>query len=247
MIARSERQLVRSQECSGVLVIDKPAGPTSHDVVQRVRHLLRVKKVGHLGTLDPAATGVLPLVVGDATRCARELAGSGKVYEFTLRLGARTETDDAAGKVVATAPVPSDPVACLQRAIPSFVGEIFQRPPDYSAIKVAGRRAYRMARSGGRPELALRPVRIERLEILGEDGEGIRMRLACRAGTYVRALARDLGEGIGTLGHASGIRRLRSGRFTIEQALTLEEAEADARRAQAAVIPVEALLAPETK
>lgn len=211
----------------GVLVIDKPAGPTSHDIVQRVKRLIRAAKVGHLGTLDPAATGVLPLAINGATKRAQELSGTEKIYEFTLWLGTQRDTDDDAGEVIAEAPVPPDAVQRLVQVIPRFQGDILQRPPSYSAVKVGGVRSYRRARQGEEVRLELRPIHIEALTILGETPGGVRIRLSCRSGTYVRSLARDLALAIGTVGHAGDIRRYQSGRYTLEQALTLEELERD--------------------
>lgn len=207
----------------GILVIDKPAGPTSHDIVQQVKHLIGARKVGHLGTLDPAATGVLPLVINGATKYATDLAGDEKVYEFTLELGVTTDTDDDAGRVIARSDVPGDVIARIKAVIPRFVGEIMQRPPAYSAIKLKGQRAYKMARKGVQIDIKPRPVRIDSLAILGHKRHGVRMRLECRSGTYVRSLSRDLGEAIGCAAHASHIRRLRSGRYSIDQALSLAE------------------------
>lgn len=207
----------------GILVIDKPAGPTSHDIVQEVKRLISARKVGHLGTLDPSATGVLPLAIDGATKRAGMLAGTEKVYEFTLRLGTATDTDDDAGRVTAERDVPPDAAQRLSAIIPRFVGRISQRPPAYSAVKVGGRRAYAAARMG-RP-LAIEPriVQIDALAVIAASGDGVRMHLECRSGTYVRALCRDIGEELGSAGHASAIRRLRSGPYTIDAAITMAE------------------------
>jgi tRNA pseudouridine55 synthase len=211
----------------GVLVIDKPAGPTSHDVVALVKRLTGARKVGHLGTLDPAASGVLPLVLNGATKLASKLAGTEKVYEFTLFLGLSTDTDDDAGKVIAEAPAPAELLGRLEALLPTFVGTIPQRPPRYSAIKVGGRRSYKVARQGGEPELELRAVAIDELEILESHWPEVRMRLACRSGTYVRSLCRDLGEALGCGGHAKAIRRLQSGPYTLEVAVGLDALRRD--------------------
>lgn len=205
-----------------ILVIDKPAGPTSHDIVQEVKRIIAAKKVGHLGTLDPAATGVLPLAINGATKQANKLAGTEKIYEFTLKLGTGTDTDDDTGRVITESQVPPDAVARLEGIIPSFIGRIIQRPPNYSAVKTGGRRAYEWARKGIAPDIAPRFVQIVSLSIISLHGSDIRMRLECHSGTYVRSLCRDIGEALGCHGHAGQIRRLRSGPYTIAQAITME-------------------------
>jgi tRNA pseudouridine55 synthase len=209
----------------GVLIIDKPAGPTSHDVVARIKKLLGARKVGHLGTLDPAASGVLPLVIDGATRFADELKGGEKIYEFDLVLGTKTDTDDDQGRVVASAEVPADASAKVKCVLDKFIGEKLQVPPAYSAVKTGGKRSYKNARKGMQVELAPRAVCIEKLELVGLDPDAdgrMRMRLHCGSGTYVRALCRDIGEDLGCFGHASNIRRLRSGRYSIEEAIPLD-------------------------
>ncbi len=209
----------------GVLVIDKPEGPSSHDICACARRITKIRKVGHLGTLDPAASGVLPLALGAATRRAAELAGHRKVYEFTLVLGSATDTDDAAGVQTASAAVTPEMLERLPQILGQFTGTILQRPPAYSAVKVQGRRAYQLARQGEDVEVEPRPVTIDALHIIdeGEAPSRLRMRMECRTGTYVRSLCRDLGAVLGCGGHASGIRRLQSGAFRIEQAVTLQE------------------------
>lgn len=207
----------------GVLVIDKPAGPTSHDVVNIVRRITGAKKVGHLGTLDPKATGVLPLAINAATKRAKDLAGTEKIYEFTLKLGVRTTTDDDAGKILEERTIPPDAHERIEALIPQFIGMIMQRPPDYSAICVGGERAYRVACRGDEVKIAARPVQIDSLTLLTWDGSSARMRVECRSGTYVRSLCRDLGEAIGSGGHAAEIRRLKSGAYIIDTAIPLIE------------------------
>lgn len=213
--------------CDGILVVDKPVGPSSHDIVALVKRLTGARKVGHLGTLDPAASGVLPLVLNGATKLASQLAGDEKVYEFTLVLGRSTDTDDDAGRVISEAPAPAEIVDRLRALLPTFTGTILQRPPRYSAIKVGGERAYRLARKTGDVVLEPRLVSIDALEILGDDGPEVRMRLVCRSGTYVRSLCRDLGEALGCGGHAKAIRRLKSGSYTLGMAVTVEALGAD--------------------
>lgn len=215
----------RDNPFDGVLVIDKPEGPSSHDIVACVRRVTKIRKVGHLGTLDPSASGVLPLALGAATKRAAALAGHQKVYEFTLVLGSVTETDDDAGAQIAVAEVTPAMLEELPRLLSAFTGTILQQPPAYSAVKVQGRRAYELARDGQAVKVKPRPVTIDALHIIdgGEADSRIRMRMECRSGTYVRSLCRDLGAALGCGGHASRIRRLRSGAFWIEQALPLQE------------------------
>jgi tRNA pseudouridine55 synthase len=206
----------------GVLVIDKPVGPTSHDIVAAVKRLTGACKVGHLGTLDPAASGVLPLVLNGATKFAAELAGTDKIYEFTLVLGRATDTDDDAGEAISEALAPAALLHQLKAVLPRFTGQILQRPPRYSAVKVKGRKAYEVARGGGSIELEPRTVIVDALDIQEAAWPEVRMRLTCRSGTYVRSLCRDLGETLGCGGHAKAIRRLRSGPYTLDMAVEME-------------------------
>ncbi len=211
----------------GVLIIDKPAGPTSHDVVSEVKKLLGAKKVGHLGTLDPAASGVLPLVIDKATKSAVALRGDTKVYEFDLVLGAKTDTDDDCGRVISEAAVPADVQKKVEALITKFVGEIMQVPPAYSAVKIGGKPLYKIARKGRTVDVKSRNVRVHELKVLDYYNDGgktrrVRMHLACSAGTYVRALCRDLGLELGCFGFAANIRRLQSGPYKIEEAVPLE-------------------------
>lgn len=207
----------------GILIIDKPAGPTSHDVVQIVKRITGARKVGHLGTLDPAATGVLPLAIDGATKFASSLSGREKTYEFTLCLGVVTDTDDNAGRVLATAPLCDDIMGRLEAALPHFIGRIMQRPPAYSAKKVEGRRAYELARRGMEVPVEPKAVIIKNLYITSICTPNVNMMLECETGTYVRALCRDIGEYLGCGAHAAGIRRLRSGPYIIDEAVTLDE------------------------
>lgn len=212
---------------SGILVVDKPIGPTSHDVVALVRRLAGTRRIGHGGTLDPFARGVLPLFIGAATRIAEYHAGDPKRYRATVVFGARSSTDDMEGELTpgdATAP----DQARLEAALPAFRGEIRQRPPAYSAIKVAGRRAYRAARAGTPLELPERDVTITSLELVGWDAgdperPAAELEIACSAGTYVRALARDLGDAVGSGAYLAALTRSASGPFTLEDALELDD------------------------
>ena len=223
----------------GVLVIDKPEGPTSHDVVARARRALGEKRVGHTGTLDPLATGVLPLVFGRATRLVRFLIASDKEYEATILFGVTTDTLDVTGEETSrSGGAPSRDA--LVAALRAFEGEQMQVPPAYSAKKVGGRRAYDFARHDEPVELAPVPVRVARLELLetGNDpstvlggsrstalGGRCRISLTCSAGFYVRSLVRDLGERVGTGACLEALRRTRSGEFTIDEAIPLDALE----------------------
>jgi tRNA pseudouridine55 synthase len=226
----------------GVLVIDKPAGPTSHDVVAVVRRAFRGAKVGHTGTLDPFATGVLPIVIGRATRLARFLTGADKEYDALVRLGRSTDTYDVTGRVVREAPegFPIPSPAAIAEVLHGYLGSWMQTPPAYSAKQADGVRAYAQARRGRAVELAPARVRVEALDLLSVDGPLVRFRLVSSAGFYVRALAQDLGERLGTGATLEGLRRLRSGSFGLADAVTLDavaRSEAGSR-----VIPLDALL-----
>ena len=213
---------------NGVLVVDKPAGPTSHDVVDRVRRALGVRRVGHTGTLDPFATGVLAVCVGKATRLVRFLAEGDKVYRASVRLGFATTTDDLVGEPLAP-PVPVELDAeSVRAACRSLTGPLRQVPPAYSAKHIAGRRAYQLARQGLAVAPAAVPVVVHSLDVFGMEGDRIDIEVRCSPGTYVRALARDLGNALGVGGHLNALRRLRSGGFDLSSALAWDELEASA-------------------
>jgi tRNA pseudouridine55 synthase len=211
----------------GLLVVDKPSGMTSHDVVGRARRLLRTRKIGHAGTLDPMATGVLVLGVGRATRLLGHLALDTKEYTATIRLGASTGTDDAEGEVLATADASAVEPDAVRAGMAALTGDIQQVPAAVSAIKVDGRRAYARVRDGETVELAARPVTVSgfTLHELRRDGTytDLEVSVACSSGTYVRALARDLGAGLGVGGHLTALRRTRVGPFELAGARTLDE------------------------
>jgi tRNA pseudouridine55 synthase len=220
----------------GVLVIDKPAGPTSHDVVARLRRVLDTRAVGHAGTLDPAATGVLVVVVGEGTKLTPYLSAEDKSYETTVSFGKATDTLDAEGTVVAEAPIPPplarDLAALATRnqaegpVAAALAAERTRReqvPPAFSAIKVAGRPAYRQARQGEPVDLAPRPVEIHALDVISADATALTLRLVVSKGYYVRALARDLGSALGVPAHLSMLRRTRSGGFALEEAVRLSD------------------------
>jgi len=208
----------------GLIVVDKPGGITSHDVVARARRALNTRKIGHGGTLDPMATGVLVLGVGRATRLLTYVVGTGKVYQATIRLGQATITDDAEGDVVSSNPTPVEDLG-IQSVLSGMVGEIDQVPSAVSAIKIKGVRSYHRVRQGESVELPARRVTINSIEIgeirrLGEVTD-VDVVVDCSSGTYIRAIARDLGTALGVGGHLTALRRTRVGGFTIEEACTL--------------------------
>jgi tRNA pseudouridine55 synthase len=212
---------------SGLVIVDKPAGVTSHDVVSRVRRLAGTRKVGHAGTLDPMATGVLVLGVNRATRLLGHLTLTEKAYDGTIRLGASTTTDDAEGEVISTAGTGDLDEAQIRSALAAFVGDIQQVPTTVSAIKVDGRRAYERVRQGEEVQLAARPVTIHALDVhqVRPTGAGIEVDVSvrCSSGTYIRAIARDLGTELGVGGHLGALRRTAVGPFALEDAHTLEQ------------------------
>lgn len=222
----------------GVLVVDKPPGPTSHDIVERVRRALGERKVGHTGTLDPFATGVLPLCVGRATRLARFLGAGDKTYRATVRLGFATTTDDLTGEALSEPRRPVLTRAELDAALSRLVGSFDQVPPAFSARRVGGRRMYELARRGESGPRAATPVTVHSIEVLEADADRVSLEIRCTAGTYVRALARDLGEVLGTGGHLTALRRTRSGPFGEESAVPGD----DLARAAERMIPLRALL-----
>lgn len=225
----------------GLIVVDKPAGMTSHDVVARVRRAARTRRVGHGGTLDPMATGVLVIGVERATRLLTYVIGSRKSYLGTIRLGQRTVTDDAEGEVVAEASAAHVTEADIRGVLATFVGEIDQVPSAVSAIKIKGVRSYARVRGGEEVELAARKVTISRLDVTGvrpvDGGErwDVDIEVDCSSGTYIRAIARDLGAALGVGGHLIALRRTAVGRFTLAEAVTIEELFERAERAEPVV------------
>ncbi len=214
----------------GILNINKPTGMTSHDVVARVRKLLAQRRVGHAGTLDPAASGVLPICVGQATRVAEYLSESGKAYRATLYFGIETDTYDAEGTVVQTTTTATLSRAYIESLLPAFLGEQMQVPPRYSAIKLQGQPAYKRARAGEELALAARPVTISHLDILDWHPPQLTLEIECSKGTYIRSLAHDLGERSGYGAHLCALVRTRSGPFRLADSITLEQlAEAAAQ------------------
>jgi tRNA pseudouridine55 synthase len=229
----------KGREVSGWLLIDKPAGITSSSVVNKVRWAFGAKKAGHAGTLDPDATGMLPIALGEATKTIPYLGEALKGYDFTIRWGAATTTDDAAGAVIATSDLRPSAEA-IRAALPQFIGEIRQVPPQFSAVKVDGARAYDIARGGEMMELAARDLHVETLDLLTmPDADHADLHFVCGAGGYVRSIARDLGQALGCLGHVLRLRRVWVGPFDIEDAVGLERVEALAQTPE-----IDALLRP---
>ena len=242
---RSERRR-KGRAVNGWLVLDKPAGVTSTYAVGAVRRAFDARKAGHAGTLDPAATGVLPIAFGEATKTVPYAVDGEKYYRFTVRWGAETETDDAQGRIVRTSELRSEPAVILA-LLGQFTGEIMQTPPAYSAVKIAGKRAYDLARDGEVVELEPRPVRIHALQLIEiSDADTAVFEARCGKGTYVRALARDMGRTLGCLGHLVALRRTRVAGFDETLAISLarlEDAVAEGEAALARLLlPIEAAL-----
>jgi tRNA pseudouridine55 synthase len=253
----------------GLLVVDKPAGPTSHDVVARMRRVLRERRIGHTGTLDPMATGVLALVVGRATRLAQFLSGSDKSYDAVVRLGFATDTGDALGVPLASPGRPLPSRDEIDAALETFRGTFMQQPPEFSAKMIDGKRSHQLARARARaaadarlkpsrsvpsspdlPDLPARPalpaptsVTVKRLDLVRVEADLVTLDIECSAGFYVRSLAHDLGERLGTGAHLAALRRTRSGDATLGDAISLADAERDPAAAAARVIPLGRMLA----
>ena len=206
---------------SAFLVVDKPAGITSHDVVAMVRAVTGVKKVGHTGTLDPFATGVLALALGAATRLISFVEEDLKVYDATISLGSATDTGDPTGQVIRTLPVPDLSADDIDAALKSFLGVVMQAPPRYSAVKVRGRPLYSYAREGKDVTAAPRPTRIDKVELLDRGPDWLRVFIECGKGTYARVLADEIASALGTAGHLAALRRSRSGPFLEADAMPL--------------------------
>ncbi len=213
----------KGRKINGWVILDKPVGISSAHAVARVRRTLDAAKAGHAGTLDPLASGVLPVALGEATKTITYLVDASKTYRFTVRWGIATATDDAEGAVVARSDGRPDGPA-IRAALPAFTGEISQTPPAFSAIKIDGKRAYAIARADGDPKLQPRKVRIDRLELkeVVDEDHAIFL-VTCGKGTYMRALARDLARALGTVGHVAELRRTAVGPFNEEMAISLEE------------------------
>ncbi|ANH73927.1 tRNA pseudouridine(55) synthase [Ralstonia insidiosa] len=234
------------RDVHGVLLLDKPIGWSSNDALMRTKRLLWAKKAGHTGTLDPLATGLLPLCFGEATKFSQDLLDADKTYETVVRLGIKTSTADAEGEVLSERPVSVTPEQ-LQAAVARFVGEIDQVPPMHSALKKDGKPLYEYARAGQTVERAARRVTIRSIDVLATDLESaaptVTLRVACSKGTYIRTLGEDIGEVLGCGAHLIALRRTQVGNLKLEAAVTLEAVEAAPEEQRAALLaPVDALL-----
>lgn len=239
------RRTKKGRVVSGWLVVDKPAGISSTSVVNKVKWAFGAQKAGHAGTLDPAATGVLAIALGEATKTVPFVTDALKCYRFRVTFGAATTTDDAEGEVIARADArPTD--AQIEAALAAFRGDIQQVPPQYSAVKVDGERAYDLAREGEVMDLAARPLWVDSLTVLARpDADHVDLEMVCGKGGYVRAIARDLGAALGCLGHVQWLRREWSGPFTAAQGVTLDQIDAEAKTdaLDARLLPLEVGLA----
>lgn len=207
---------------SGFLVVDKPAGITSHDVVSVLRAMLGIKKIGHTGTLDPFATGVLPMAVGPSTRLIQFLDESEKVYDARVQFGVSTDTGDLTGEVSATLPVPELSIERLVDVAASFEGQRMQTPPAYSAVKVDGKALYKYAREGQKVKAKARPISVYSMAVVGHGDDWVDLRVVCSRGTYVRVLAEEFGQALGTCAHLVALRRTASGPFSLEAGVSFE-------------------------
>jgi tRNA pseudouridine55 synthase len=242
----SERTRLQRRPVHGVMLLDKPLGLSSNQALQKVKWLLRAQKAGHTGTLDPLATGVLPLCFGAATKFSQPHLDASKVYETTVRLGIQTATADAEGEVLATRPVTCS-IDQVVEVLDRFMGPIRQVPPMHSALKKDGKALYEYAREGETVEREARDVVIHALELLDMQLQGdiphLRLRVACSKGTYIRILGEDIGQALGCGGHLSALRRVQTGPFSAPQCITLEQLEAmDENERMAALHPVDCLL-----
>ena len=236
------RRRKTGRDISGWVILDKPSGMTSTAAVSKVRWAFDARKAGHAGTLDPAATGLLAIALGEATKTVPVIADALKCYRFTVTLGAATSTDDAEGEVVATSSERPD-TGAIEAALEDFRGQITQVPPQFSAVKVDGERAYDLARDGETLALEARPLFVDRLDLVERpDADHVTLEMVCGKGGYVRAIARDLGDALGCHGHVRELRRLWSGPFTLEGAVTIGEIEEGARSPalDARILPLEA-------
>ncbi|WP_227269973.1 tRNA pseudouridine(55) synthase TruB [Roseobacter weihaiensis] len=231
----------KGRDISGWLIVDKPAGPTSTAVVNKVRWALEAKKAGHAGTLDPDATGVLAIALGEATKTVPYVTDALKAYTFTVRFGQATNTDDAEGEVIAESDKrPSD--ADIKTALGAFIGDIEQVPPQFSAVKIDGERAYKRARDGEAMQIAARPLYVDSLLLIDRaDADHATLEMVCGKGGYVRSIARDLGQALGCHAHVQQLRRIWSGPFDVEDGLSLDQIDALARSPDldAHVLPLE--------
>ncbi|VTZ48244.1 tRNA pseudouridine synthase B [Methylocella tundrae] len=220
------------KDIDGWVILDKPVGMTSTHAVSRLKRIFNAKKAGHAGTLDPLASGILPVAFGEATKTVPFVQDGEKAYRFTVRFGAETDTDDSDGKIVAQSELRPERAEILAR-LPQFIGTIEQTPPAFSAIKINGERAYDLARDGETPQLVARLVTIHALDLVSADQDEAVFEARCGKGTYVRAIARDLGRLLGCFGHVTALRRTRVGPFTEADAIALSDLEESGVEAQA--------------
>ena len=230
------------RDVHGIVLVDKPQGLSSNQALQKVRRLFRAAKGGHTGSLDPLATGLLPVCLGEATKIAGHLLGASKAYVADVRLGATTATADAEGEILETRPVPPLDAAAIERALAPLRGRIRQVPPIYSALKQDGVPLYRLAREGVPVQVEAREVEVFRLDLVSHDGADLRLAVECGSGTYVRSLARDLGEALGCGAHLTALRRTASGDWTLAHAIPLADCERDVAAMHARVVPMSGLL-----
>jgi tRNA pseudouridine55 synthase len=222
MTAKPAQRRREKRKVDGWLILDKPSGMTSTHAVSVVKRAYAAAKAGHAGTLDPLATGILPIALGEATKTVSFVMDGRKAYRFTVRWGIETDTDDAEGRVIARSELRPD-VAAIRAALPRFTGPVMQTPPKFSALKIAGERAYDLAREGEEVILEPRPVEIDRLDLVAvPDADHAEFEAGCGKGTYVRALARDLGRALGTCGHVAALRRTAFGPFGEKDAIGLD-------------------------
>jgi tRNA pseudouridine55 synthase len=232
----------KKRDVHGWIVLDKPVGMTSTHAVAVVKRAFSAKKAGHAGTLDPLASGLLPIALGEATKTVPFVMDGRKAYQFTVTWGTQTNTDDTEGKVIATSEARPDEAA-IAALLPRFTGTISQVPPKFSAIKIAGERAYDLAREGEDVVLEARPVEIDALRIVSHSADATTFEAECGKGTYVRAIARDLGLALGCLGHVAHLRRTRVGPFDVAEAASVDMLRDSAESAAAALLPVKTALA----
>lgn len=241
---RPRRPRTVFRDLHGIVLLDKPPGISSNQALQRVRHLLRARKGGHTGALDPLATGLLPICLGEATKLAGHLLGAAKAYETLARLGRTTDTADADGAVLRERPVPALDDATIESALSPLRGRILQRPPVYSALKQGGEPLYAKARRGEAIEVPQREVEVHQLRVLERGPDWLRLHVECGSGTYVRSLVTDLGEALGCGAHVEQLRRLWVAPFIAPRMVTIEQLEGlDEPGREAVVLPVEAGLA----
>lgn len=208
---------------NGVIIIDKEKGYTSHDVVNIIRKTLNIKKVGHTGTLDPNATGVLPILIGEATKISKYLIEHDKTYIAELTLGSKTTTGDIEGEIIERKNVPEITAIEVEKMLKTFIGKQEQTPPIYSAIKVNGKKAYEYARTGQEVQIKKREIEIHKIKLISYENQTITFEVSCSKGTYIRVLCEDIAEKLGTVGYMSNLKRTEVDNFKIEQAVTIEE------------------------